>query len=62
MYYRDAHAILIAFSLASNPSFVTLSSWIDEVNKSASKANALKVIVGLKSDLIDEKEVSFKMA
>jgi len=39
-----------------------MNSWIDEVNKSGSKANALKIIVGLKSDLIDQKEVSFKMA
>ena len=62
MYYRDAHAILIAFSLTSISSFNSMNSWIDEVNKSGSKANALKIIVGLKSDLIDQKEVSFKMA
>ena len=62
MYYRDAHAILIAFSLTSNNSFLNINSWIEEVNKQASKANALKIIVGLKSDLVEEKEVSFKNA
>ena len=51
MYYKSSHAILIAFDLTSLISFESLNKWIDDVEENATTPNALKVIVGLKSDL-----------
>jgi len=51
MYYKSAHAILIAFDLTSAISFESLTKWLDDVENNSTTPNALKVIVGLKSDL-----------
>ena len=51
MYYKNSHAILVAFDLTSALSFESLGKWLDDVEENATTPNALKVIVGLKSDL-----------
>ena len=53
MYYKDANAILIAFSLTSADSFGNLQKWIGDVDENATMPNCIKVIIGLKCDMID---------
>jgi len=55
MYYRTAECILLAFSLTSEESFASLDTWIQNVEANATTANFLKIIVGLKADLVGEK-------
>ena len=56
MYYKEAHAIIIAFSLNDRGSFENMESWINDVEENATTPNFIKIICGLKSDLYDEKE------
>ena len=53
MYYKDAEAILLGFSLTNHQSFDNLDKWMIEIENHATKANFVKVIVGLKCDLED---------
>ena len=55
MYYKGAHAILIAFDLSNAESFESLVKWLDDVEENSTIPNALKIIVGLKSDLDSQK-------
>ena len=56
MYYKEAHAIIIAFSLNSKESFENMENWISDVDENATTPNFIKIICGLKSDLYDEAE------
>ena len=60
MYYRTAECILMAFSLTNEASFDSLDSWMTNVEANATTANFLKIIVGLKSDMVGDKQVTFK--
>ena len=60
MYYKDAKAIIITFSLTSLQSFDALDLWMKEIDKNIRTTNFQLVIVGTKSDIDDEKEVSVK--
>ena len=53
MYYKDAHAILLAFSLIDFETFENLSKWMKEIEINATKTNCVKILVGTKSDLDD---------
>ena len=57
-YYRGAHGILLLYDVTDKDSFKNLSNWLIEIEKNASK-NVLKVLIGNKSDLEDERVVSF---
>ena len=54
MFYRDAHCVIITFSLANKISFENMGKWIDDVDENVSTPNYIKIIAGLKSDLYDE--------
>ena len=60
MYYRDAHAIIVAFSLTNSESFENLDKWIKDIENNATIANYVLVIVGNKSDCDDQKEVPYQ--
>jgi small GTP-binding protein len=57
IYYRNAVAALVVFDLTSKSSFESLPSWISSYFASADKTSAL-CILGNKSDLVSELEVS----
>ena len=56
-YFRGATAVLLVFDISSRTSFSHLSQWVDDAQKLA-PAQAVKVLVGNKSDLSDKREVS----
>ena len=62
MYYKNAEAVLITFSLCSQISFESLDKWIRDVDENGTLPNMMKILLATKSDLISEREVSQKEA
>ena len=60
-YYRGANAIIIVFDLSDKKSFISITEWLKQIEKHA-KENVLKFLVGNKSDLVEERKVSFDEA
>ena len=60
MYYKNAEAILISFSLSSAESFENLEKWMKDIDQHATMVNTIKVIIGTKSDSDSLKEVTYK--
>ena len=55
-YFRGAHGILLIYDVTNRDSFKNLESWLIEIEKNASE-NVLKILIGNKNDLVDEKEI-----
>ena len=53
LYYRDAQAILVTFSLADLKSFEKLDNWFQDFEDKAEVGNSIKVLVGTKYDLVE---------
>lgn len=60
--FKDAQAILICFDLTNMESFENVQNWLKKVEKHSVIPNVIKLIVGLKADLMNEREVSSKDA
>ena len=60
-YYRGANAIIIVFDLSDKKSFISITEWLKQIEKHA-KENVFKFLVGNKSDLVDERQVSYEEA
>ena len=60
-YYRGANAIIIVFDLSDKKSFISITDWLKQIEKHA-KENVFKFLVGNKSDLIDERKVTYEEA
>ena len=60
-YYRGANAIIIVFDLSDKKSFISITEWLKQIEKHA-KENVFKFLVGNKSDLVEERKVTFKEA
>ncbi|MFW9867590.1 MAG: GTP-binding protein [Candidatus Thorarchaeota archaeon] len=57
VYYLGAQAAFIVFDLAQRESFANVSSWYQELKEFTSNEEIPIVIVGNKSDLIEERQV-----
>ena len=57
-YYRGAHAIAIVFDLTKRQTYEHVQKWMNDINRFA-KENVLKLIIGNKSDLKNEIQVSY---
>uniref|UniRef100_A0A7S3J9M8 Ras-related protein Rab-1 n=1 Tax=Euplotes harpa TaxID=151035 RepID=A0A7S3J9M8_9SPIT len=57
-YYRGAHGIIIVYDVTSKDSFDNVRQWMQEIEKFASE-NVNKLLVGNKSDLEEQREVSY---
>ncbi|VDM65766.1 unnamed protein product [Strongylus vulgaris] len=55
-YYRSAHAIVLVYDVACQPSFDCLPEWLAEIESYANR-KVLKILVGNKVDKGDEREV-----
>jgi small GTP-binding protein len=55
IYILSAHAVVIMFDLTNRATFDSLRGWFADVQDRA--PNAVKVLVGGKSDLVDERQV-----
>ena len=60
-YYRGAHAIAVVFDLTKRQSYDHVKRWMEDINKYA-KENVLKFLVGNKSDLKNEIQISYEEA
>ncbi|CAB3402738.1 unnamed protein product [Caenorhabditis bovis] len=55
-YYRSAHAIVLVYDVACQPSFDCLPEWLGEIESYANR-RVLKILVGNKVDKGEEREV-----
>ena len=60
-YYRGANAIIIVFDLSDKKSFINITEWLKQIGKHA-KENVFMFLVGNKSDLVDERKVTYEEA
>ena len=56
-YYRGAHGIIIVYDISDRNSFLHIKDWMDDINKYTDN-NPIKLVVGNKSDLSDQRQVS----
>ena len=56
-YYRGAHGILIVYDVSDKKSFGHIKDWLEDINKFTDN-NPIKLIVGNKCDLVNEKQVT----
>ena len=60
-YYKGAHGIILAYDVTDRESFNNVNNWLAEVKKHAG-AQVIKLLVGNKCDLENERVVSTKEA
>lgn len=56
-YYRGCNGIIVVFDLTRNKSLKNVEMWLQEIEKYALNS-VVKLLVGNKSDLVDEREVT----
>ena len=56
-YFRGAHGIFLIYDITNRDSFKNLENWLIEIEKNASE-NVLKILIGNKNDLEDERDIS----
>ena len=56
-YYRGAHGILIVYDVSDKKSFNHIKDWLEDINKYTDN-NPIKLIIGNKCDLVNEKQVT----
>ena len=56
-YFRGSNGILLIYDVTNKDSFKNLESWLIEIEKNASE-NVLKILIGNKNDLVDDKEIT----
>lgn len=57
-YYRDSNGVILIFDLTNRNSFEKLNSWMEDINNFGPKEIKI-LIVGNKSDLVDDRIVTF---
>ena len=57
-YYKGAKGILIVYDVSNKDSFLSINYWLKEI-ADLSNNNPIKLIIGNKCDLFEEKQVSY---
>jgi len=60
-FYRGAHGIVVVYDITDRQSFQNVQRWLEDVERYAPD-NVLKMLVGNKSDLVDQRDVVTKEA
>jgi Ras-related protein Rab-1A len=60
-YYRDSNGVILIFDLTNRNSFDKLESWLQDINNYGPKDTNI-LLIGNKTDLADERVVSFSDA
>jgi Ras-related protein Rab-1A len=58
-FYRGAHGVILVYDVSDFFSFQNLSQWIKEIER-YSCDNISKLLVGNKSDLVDQRKISYE--
>ena len=61
-YYRNVDAIVFVYDITSEPSFESLTLWVEEYKHYAIADKVIKILVGNKSDLTESKTVQSSVA
>ena len=57
-YFRGSHGLFLIYDITNKESFKNLENWLIEIEKNASE-NVLKVLIGNKNDLEEERQISY---
>jgi Ras-related protein Rab-1A len=60
-YYRGAAGIFLCFDTTNASSFARVTSWVDDIKKYTTQ-DTVVIMVGTKTDLVDEREVDMHEA
>jgi small GTP-binding protein len=60
-YYRDSNGVILIFDLTNRNSFERLHSWLEDITEFGPKETNT-IIIGNKSDLIEERKTNFNEA
>ncbi|XP_066135786.1 ras-related protein Rab-17 [Saccopteryx bilineata] len=60
LYFRGAHAALLVYDVTSKASFLGAQQWLKELEKEFPPGEVVVVLVGNKTDLSEEREVTFE--
>lgn len=60
-YYRDAAGIILVFDVTNEKSFYDVAQWLDDIHSVGRKTVSI-ILVGNKSDLNDERVISYETA
>ena len=58
-YYKGAHGCILVYDITDRQSFQDIENWLGEVRQHASP-NIVKILVGNKSDLKDQRQISYQ--
>ena len=59
IYYKGKNGILVVYDITNRQSFDDINFWLNDIEKIANK-NTVKLLVGNKCDLENEREVTFQ--
>lgn len=57
-YIRDSHVAIVVYDVTNRKSFEYIDKWIEDVRVERGEENVILVVVGNKSDLVEERQVS----
>jgi len=60
-YYRGAHGIIVVYDITNQETFNNVHKWLQEIDRYACE-NVHKLLVGNKSDLVNERKVQTEQA
>lgn len=58
-YYKGAAGIILAYSVADSRSFNNIMNWIKQIDNNSSE-DVCKLLIGTKSDLNEERQVTYE--
>eukprot|EP01120_Amphizonella_sp_Union-15-10_P005439 TRINITY_DN1624_c0_g1_i2.p1 TRINITY_DN1624_c0_g1~~TRINITY_DN1624_c0_g1_i2.p1 ORF type:complete len:219 (-),score=35.77 TRINITY_DN1624_c0_g1_i2:63-719(-) len=59
-YYRGTQGIILVYDVTSNETFENIENWLEEVNTYSTNNDVVKLLVGNKCDMKEERVVSFE--
>ena len=57
-FYRGAHAFFLVYDVTNKESYNNIESWVNEIEKYTGGTNSIKMLIGNKIDLINQRVVT----